>query len=155
MAREPIPTWYFALVIVRLGHRFLLVHETKHGERWYLPAGRVERFESMVDGAMRETLEEAGIRIAIDGIVRIEHSQQMDGSARVRVIFVAHPIDDTAPKSEPDEHSQQAAWVSLDELHEYPLRGDEVRTWFEYIARGGPVYPIALLTDEGAPIASR
>jgi len=41
MPREPIQTWYFALVVVRLQHRFLLVHERKHGQKWYLPAGRV------------------------------------------------------------------------------------------------------------------
>jgi phosphatase NudJ len=34
MSREAIPTWCFALAIVRLGRRFLLVHERKHGQRW-------------------------------------------------------------------------------------------------------------------------
>jgi phosphatase NudJ len=42
MSREPIPTWYFALVVVVSGDRFLRVHERKHGQLWYLPAGRVE-----------------------------------------------------------------------------------------------------------------
>ena len=42
MPREAIPTWFFAIVVVRRGDRFLLVHERKHGQLWYLPAGRVE-----------------------------------------------------------------------------------------------------------------
>ncbi len=37
MAREPTPTWCFVLVVARLGHRFLLVSEQKHGQLWYLP----------------------------------------------------------------------------------------------------------------------
>ena len=31
VARDSIPTWCFALVLVKRGHRFLLVHERKHG----------------------------------------------------------------------------------------------------------------------------
>ena len=34
MPRNPIPTWFFALVVVRKGERFLLVHEAKHGQGW-------------------------------------------------------------------------------------------------------------------------
>lgn len=151
MARDPIPTWCFALVVVRLGRRFLLVHEKKHGQLWYLPAGRVEPGESFEEGAIRETLEEAGVTIAIDGIIRIEHSPSRDG-ARMRVIFVAHPTDDRAPKSEPDDESLGAGWFTLDELAKLPLRGDEVRELFEYVDRGAPIYPIALLTREGTPL---
>ena len=51
MPRDPIPTWFFALVVVRQGDRFLLVHEAKHGQDWYLPAGRVEPGESLTDAA--------------------------------------------------------------------------------------------------------
>jgi phosphatase NudJ len=151
MARDPIPTWCFALVVVRLGPRFLLVHERKHGQRWYLPAGRVEPGESFVAGAVRETLEEAGIAIAIDGIVRIEHSPRPDG-ARMRVIFTGHPIDDRAPKSVPDDESLEAGWFTLAELEQLPLRGDEVRELFAYVEAGAPIYPTALLAAEGAPL---
>ena len=67
--RDPIPTWYFVLVVVRRGDQYLVVHESKHGQRWYVPAGRVERGETLDAAALRETLEEAGIPIALDGIV--------------------------------------------------------------------------------------
>src|SRR5262245_51564365 len=138
MAREPVPTWYFALVVVRLGHRFLLVRERKHGQRWYLPAGRVEPGEHLVDAARRETLEESGVPVAIEGILRVEHSPRPDGSARMRVFFVARPVDDTPPKEHADHDSMGAAWVSLAELRRYPLRGEEVREILEYLERGGP-----------------
>ncbi len=59
----PMPgvTWCFALMVVRLEDRFLVVHEAKHGQRWYLPAGRVEPGETFAEAAARETLEEAGV----------------------------------------------------------------------------------------------
>ncbi|MEQ8273168.1 MAG: hypothetical protein RMA76_11295 [Deltaproteobacteria bacterium] len=37
--RKAIPSWFFSVVVVRLGHRFLLVHEKKHGQQWYPISG--------------------------------------------------------------------------------------------------------------------
>lgn len=150
MPRPPIPTWFFALVVVRLGHRFLLVHERKHGELWYLPAGRVEPGEDFVRAAERETCEEAGISIVVEGVLRIEHTPMPEGIARVRAILVARPRDDTPPKQIADDESLGAAWVTLDELNALALRDDEVRAFFEYVARGGAVYPLSVLAMEGA-----
>jgi len=150
MPRDPIPTWFYALVVVHREDKFLIVHENSHGELWYLPAGRVEPGENMIEAARRETFEEAGIPIVIEGLVRVEHTPQRYG-ARVRAIFVAAPADDTPPKSRPDEHTLEARWVTLAELDAYPLRGREVREVFEYVARGGTIYPLTVLTYEGLP----
>ena len=148
MPRDPVPTWCFALVVVRLGHRFLVVHEAKHGQRWYLPAGRLEPGETFAEAAVRETREEAGVAIALDGVIRIEHAPTPDG-ARMRVVFTAHPVDDTPPKRHADAESLEARWVSLAELAALPLRGDEVRELFEHVARGGAIHPLSVLTGEG------
>lgn len=154
MAREPMPTWFIVLVVVRLGQRFLLVHERKHGQSWYLPAGRVETGESLVRAARRETLEESGIPVEIESIIRFEHSAYPQGVVRMRVIFVARPLDDTPPKSQPDEESLEAAWVTLEEMAQLPLRDVEVRRICEYVTKGGATYPLELLTEEGAPFRS-
>lgn len=151
MSRLPLPTYFFALVVVRLGHRFLLVHERKHGQLFYLPAGRVESGETLLAAAYRETLEETGVPVAITGILRIEHSPMPDGAVRCRVFFLAHPRDDTPPKSVPDADTLGAEWVALNELGRYPLRGPEVQNILEYVARGSTVYPVSLIQPEGAP----
>jgi 8-oxo-dGTP pyrophosphatase MutT (NUDIX family) len=151
MSRVAIPTWFFALLVVRRGGRFLVVQEAKHGQRWYLPAGRVEPRERIVDGALRETMEEAGVPIHLDGILRIEQGVYPEGDNRIRVFFLASPIDDTPPKDFSDSESLQAAWVTLAELRKLPLRGKEVIEIFEYVASGGAVYPMSLLVSEGAP----
>lgn len=149
--RDPVPTWYFAMIIVRKGDRFLLVHERKHGQLWYIPAGRVEPGESIEDAAIRETLEEAGIRVVLDGLLRVEHSPMPDGTARCRVFFSAHPADDTPPKSIPDDESLEARWVHPQELSRYALRGDEVAEIIHYMTHGGKVLPLHAITYEGAP----
>ena len=147
MSREAIPTWFFALVVVRDGDRFLVVHEAKHGQLWYLPAGRVERGETLADAARRETMEETGVPIVLEGILKVQHTPSATGS-RLRVIFLARPADETPPRSRPNEHSLEARWVTLEELDGLPLRGREVAALFRWVADGAAVYPLDLLGSE-------
>ena len=150
MARDPIPTWYFAVVVVKHGDRFLLVQERKHGQLWYLPAGRAEFGESLADAALRETLEESGVRVRLLGVLRLEHSPYPQ-HARVRAVFLAEPSGPTEPKKEADGESLQAKWVSVDELSHLPLRGPEVEQLIRFVASGGPCAPVDIIQEEGLP----
>ena len=142
MARTPIPTWSFAVAVVRRGDRFLLVQEARHGQTWYLPAGRVEPGETLEEGARRETLEEAGVPIEPVGLLRMQYTPIGDGHARLWVAFLAVAVDDTPPKSKADHHSLQAGWFTLDELARLPLRGPEVVELCQEVARGLPAAPL-------------
>jgi phosphatase NudJ len=148
VAREPIPTWFFALVVVRRGEHFLVVRERKHGQRWYLPAGRAEAGETLGEAAHRETLEETGVPVVLEGLLKLQHTPS-GGGARVRALFLARTADDTPPRATPNEHSLEARWVTLGELENLPLRGPEVRAIFEWVADGAAVYPLDLLGEEG------
>ncbi len=133
---------------MRQGDRLLVVHEAKHGQLWWLPAGAVEPGETFEEAALRETLEEAGLRVRLDGLVRIERSI-VDGGARERVIFTATPLDASPPKSVADEHSLEARWCTMEELERLPLRGEEPLELVRYFARGGPIFPLSVLMREG------
>jgi len=146
--RKGIETYCFALVVVRLGHRFLLVHERKHGQLWYLPAGRLEWGESFLEAARRETLEESGVPIILDGILGVEHSPHPSGTARMRVIFIAHPANDTPPRPDPNEHSLEAGWFSVEEMRSLPLRSPDLSLLFARMDQGMAIYPFSLLRDE-------
>ncbi len=147
IARTPIPTSYFALAVVRLGHRFLLCQERKYGSTWSIPGGRVEPGESLFDACVREVLEETGVPVRLDGILRLEHTPAAS-SARVRIVFAATPLDDTAPKTAPDEESLQARWLTMDEIAKMPLRGSDLRALLESVVDGRPMFPLDLLGRE-------
>jgi phosphatase NudJ len=150
VARAALPTWYFALVVVRRGHRFLLTQERKYGSSWSIPGGRVEPGESLADAAIREVLEETGVPVRLDGILRVEHSPGQVGGydSRVRVLFTGTPIDDTPPKTTADEESLGAAYLTLEEIRKLPLRGAELGALLESVAAGRQVFPLELLGRE-------
>jgi 8-oxo-dGDP phosphatase len=63
-----------AIVVVE-NEKILMVQEAKaecYG-KWYLPAGKVEINENIIDAAKREVLEETGLFIEIHGAFSIEH----------------------------------------------------------------------------------
>lgn len=150
MSRTPSATWFFAMVVVRMGDRFLLVHERKHGQTWYLPAGRVEPGEALTEAALRETLEETGVEIELEGILRVEHNPGIEAT-RVRVFYLARPVGAARPKQAPDEHSLEARWLTLAEMEKLPLRGHEVMEIFKAVAAGATVAPLTMIVEEGAP----
>lgn len=152
MARAPIPTWYFALVVVRRGHRFLLTQERKYGSTWSIPGGRVEHGEPLHAAAVREVYEETGVPVQLDGILRVEHTvpptADRDAYARVRVLYMGTPIDDTEPKTMADDESLGAAWFTLDEIRQLPLRGAELRVLLESVAGGRQIFPLDMIGPE-------
>ncbi|EFC43383.1 predicted protein [Naegleria gruberi] len=154
------PTYSFALVIIRnpVSGKFLLVEEGC-SQGWWLPAGRVDPGETFQQAALRETLEEAGIHVELKNILRFEYSPYHDGGARSRVIFYAEPLEeDPVLKSIPDFESVCAKWFSYEEFENdflqkrtKKLRGMEPFQWFKYVHEGKPMYPLSMLTLEGAP----
>ena len=125
-----MPAWFYALVLVRRGDRFLLVEETDHGGGWYVPAGRVEPGESLTDAALREVREEAGIDVRLTGVYRCEHTV-FDEGVRLRVIFAAEPVDETL----------RADWFTPEEAGSLRLRADEVSS---LLALAAATLPAAL-----------
>lgn len=147
MAREPIPTWFFVVTVVHRDGRYLLLKEKKH-RGWYFPAGRVEVGESLEEAALRETREETGVEVVLEGLLRFEHGPTVGGT-RVRVFFLARPRDGSEPRHTDDNDG--AAFLALDELRALPLRGPDVLPCLEFHAAGGRVLPLDALTTEDAP----
>jgi phosphatase NudJ len=101
----------------------------------------------MAVAAVREVLEETGVPVILDGIVRVEHGPTQHG-ARIRVFFSGHPADDTPPKSIPDDESLGAAYLTIDEIRQRPRRGADLLPLLERLAAGQAIYPLDVLGGE-------
>jgi len=63
---------------------------------FWVPGGRVEEGETIEQGAIRETKEEAGVDVRLTGILRVEYRPCKSGRdhyVRMRVIYLGEPID--------------------------------------------------------------
>src|SRR5947209_4024927 len=109
------------LVVVPYEGRYLVIRERKFGQTWYLPAGKVELRESVLDAAVRETQEEAGIDVVPSALIELQ--QYVDV---LRFIVLAHPRGSLLAKRVPDEHSLEARWFLPEEIERLPLRDAEV-----------------------------
>ena len=148
MSRDLIESYYFVLVVVRKASKFLLVHERKHGQLWYLPAGGVDAGETFIEAAQRETLEEAGMPIKVNGIIRLEHTPTAKFT-RVRLLVTASTVDETEPKNFADSESVGAAWFTIEAMKSLNLRDPSLIDLFTSIENEElPIAPISLLGSE-------
>ena len=129
---------------------------------WWIPGGAVDAGETFAHAAQRECFEEAGMRVVLKGILKVDHSVKGMENCRMRVIYYAEPENVQEAhrfKTRADRESLEARWVTLKELdklsHERPgLRGPELVEWGEYLEKGGAIYPMAMFGDEGRVPAS-
>lgn len=99
----------------------LLIHKIDN-DYWALPGGGMDLGESVTDAAIRETLEEAGIRIAITGLIGIYTDPghvmaYSDGEVRQEfsMCFHARPISNQRPREDKTE-TRAAKWVPVSQV---------------------------------------
>ncbi len=80
---------------------------------WTLPAGYLELNETPSEGAVRETLEEAGAAITIDGILAIYSISRI---AQVQIIHRARFVDPDQPSVEAGDESLEVGMFALDQI---------------------------------------
>lgn len=145
--RTPIPTYTFALVVVKHGRKVALVRSRKDGLAWALPGGRVNLGEEVLAAARRHVTEETGLSVELEGLLRIQHTLVDGGEARLRLCLVARPADDRAVKTAADAHSQACQWFTREQLTTQSLKSNDVKAFVD-LALDGPVYPLSMLSWE-------
>lgn len=105
-----------ATVVEREG-RFLLVEETKHGKAVLnQPAGHLEPNESLSAAAVRETLEETGWSVRLEGIVGIGlYKAPANGVTYYRTTFYATAVSHDAERPL-DSDIDGTVWLTLEEI---------------------------------------
>lgn len=112
-----------AAVIINDKGEVLMVQEAKLScyKRWYLPAGRMEPNETIVEAVKREVLEEAGLEFEPTTLLCVEEC----GGKWVRFAFIGKVIGGKLKTpAEADEESLQAMW--WDRKEDIPIRCKDV-----------------------------
>lgn len=112
--------------VIEQAGKYLLVQERKpktYGQ-WNLPAGRVDKGETIEDYAVRETLEETGFNVTLGKQIAIVHT------AAAAPVLHAFSAIITGGELKPNlEELLDARWLSLDEIRELNAQGKIREGW--------------------------
>ena len=124
-----------ALLILVRGDHVLLAQRQGTGYAdgaWNLPSGKLEDGETVVQAAMREGLEEIGIRTTECGLefVHLIHYRNALGNARMGVFFRVHDWQGEPYNAEPHKCAE-IRWWPLDRLPAatYPYTAEGIRAY--------------------------
>lgn len=145
-------SWYphvTVATVIEDNGRFLFVEEKADDGRLVFnqPAGHLERGESLLDAALRETLEETGWTVELQGVVGIGlYTAPANDTTYCRTTFFGRPLRHD-PQRALDTGIVRAVWLTAAEIaaqHER-LRSPMVARVLEQY-RDGHRYPLSMIT---------
>ena len=93
--------------------RVLLVHRPRYDD-WTLPKGKLDRGESFEDAALREVLEETGLRCTLGReLPGTEYRDRKDRAKVVRYWLMA--LDSEPGAFEPNDEVDEVRWMEVEE----------------------------------------
>lgn len=131
------------VVVVREDGAVLLIRRTDNGN-WALPGGAIEMRESVAEAAVRETLEETGVKVEITGLAGIysdpRHVIHYTSNQEVRrefaIVVTARPV---SGQPAPSAESREVRWVQPDDLVGYSMDSSMRKRIDDYLRGSGPV----------------
>ncbi|XP_010904234.1 8-oxo-dGDP phosphatase NUDT18 isoform X1 [Esox lucius] len=144
-------TYIVSAVIFNEKNEVLMVQEAKENcyQKWYLPAGRMEEGESIVEAMRREVKEETGFECQPITLVLV----QEQGPEWIRFVFLAEITGGSLKTTaEADTESLQAGW--WDQESPLTLRGRDILRLIDAALkyREKPWHPVANPIDMGCHV---
>ncbi|MCL2451297.1 NUDIX hydrolase [Candidatus Saccharibacteria bacterium] len=142
-----VPSMVFVSTSVEKDGQILMIQEGKnnYGQRgkWNFPAGHVEPGESLIEGAIRETKEETGYDVKINGLLSI---RKKDFDDRMAVIFFFKGSLIHENRAAPEEETLDIRFVPIDDIGGLDTRFSELAD-IAKLVRDGKIYPLDILAE--------
>uniref|UniRef100_H3BC23 8-oxo-dGDP phosphatase NUDT18 n=2 Tax=Latimeria chalumnae TaxID=7897 RepID=H3BC23_LATCH len=141
-------------VLINEKNEVLMMQEAKwecYG-KWYLPAGRMEQNETIVEAMKREVKEETGLECNPCTLLMVEER----GPRWIRFVFLAEQTGGTLKTtSEADDESLQACW--WDRVSPLPLRATDILPLISVALKykENPSHPLTLPVELPYPAVSQ
>jgi ADP-ribose pyrophosphatase YjhB (NUDIX family) len=131
------------VVVVNAEGSILLIRRTDNGN-WAVPGGAVDLGESVAQAAVRETLEESGIKCEVTGIVGIysdpRHLILYTSNGEVRqefsIVLTGRAL---SGQPTPSSESSDVRWVPTAEVLGYTMERSMRIRISDFLARKAPV----------------
>ncbi|XP_065226432.1 8-oxo-dGDP phosphatase NUDT18 isoform X2 [Planococcus citri] len=140
-------TYIVLAILINEDDEFLMMQEAKSScaGQWYLPAGRIEPGENILEGVKREVLEETGLEMEPTTLLGVECASK----AWFRFVMTGNVVGGRLKTpADADSESLQAKWIK--NISEVNLRANDI---FPIIERG-VAYHQYLKTLQTAPASS-
>jgi 8-oxo-dGTP diphosphatase len=100
-------------VVVRDDGRITVIHRPRYDD-WSLPKGKLDPGESFEDGAVREVLEETGVRGRI--VSELEPTSYVDRKGRDKLVrWYRMELDGDPAAFAPNDEVDELRWLTPDE----------------------------------------
>ncbi|MBZ4201153.1 MAG: NUDIX hydrolase [Methylotenera sp.] len=136
-----------AAIVEEQGKFLLVEEETDRGNRYNQPAGHLEDNETLLDAAIRETLEETAYAFKPTALLGIYHwKHEHNDSTYLRFAFIGSVSNYQATRAL-DDGIVRTVWMSVEEMRSKAMlmRSPQVLKCVEdYLA--GKRYPLDVLT---------
>ncbi len=114
-----------AFAIIKEKGKFLLIREAnpKWKNKWFVPGGKVEKTETLAEGAIREAREETGFDCVVSGIFFMKYYPAEHDQSGLHIFFEGRTISG-ALKYDNDDHSLEAGWFDMLEIEQMETRNE-------------------------------
>ena len=101
--------------VIEQNGKFLLVQETKKDVKgkWNLPAGRLEKKETLTEGAKREIFEETGCKVEITGLLKVG-SKFIGDDTVISFLFCTKLLEEGDPSN--TKEIKNVNWFTYEEI---------------------------------------
>ncbi|XP_031564490.1 8-oxo-dGDP phosphatase NUDT18-like [Actinia tenebrosa] len=119
---------YIVSAVIIENGKVLMMKEAKKSCRglWYLPAGRLEKNESLIEGVKREVLEETGLHFEPTSLISVDNSRVLSWQ---RFNFTGNVTGGKLKTiKDEDKESMEAGWFEPQEVfsRSLPLRAPDI-----------------------------